>query len=130
VDGRNWRGAAIDVLSLAYAHDADRSASFGEHRQNFGLRPVELPLNVDIENDVRGVDAVACATQAIHELVIVLDQRSADWFTTPTDRAEERGRLDLCRTASPGSIATQLLLRTGLTTPLVQFDLLDEETDQ
>src|SRR5664280_1612932 len=37
VDGRLWRGAFLDVLSVAYALDADRGASFAEHGAHAGL---------------------------------------------------------------------------------------------
>ena len=40
-----WRGAFLDVSSLGHALDGDRSASFSEHRVNFGLNPTVLPVS-------------------------------------------------------------------------------------
>jgi hypothetical protein len=128
VGNTSWRGAGIDVLSDAYALDTDRSASFGEHRAHLGLPHAELPVTVDI--DERGADAVTCAVVAVHELAVAVDARIALWFTTPQDRAEERGRVDLCKTASPGTLATQLVLRAGVVPPLVQLGLLDDEAER
>lgn len=71
VDGRPWRGAFIDIMSLAYALDGDRGAPFGEHRANFGLAPTELPLAVAV--DAEGAVRMAEAVLAVHELVVVLD---------------------------------------------------------
>jgi hypothetical protein len=125
VDGRQWRGAFLDVLSLAYALDADRGASFSEHRENFGLSPLELPVAVAL--DKSGVAAVTDAVVAVHELVVALDENAARWFTTSLDRAEERGRLDLARTVSPGGIAAQIPLRCAVTAPITTFDQSDRE---
>jgi hypothetical protein len=44
-------------------------------------------------------------------------------FTTPKDRAEHRGRLDLARTVSPGGIAAQMLSRLGVQAPTKTFGL-------
>jgi hypothetical protein len=125
VAGRMWRGAFIDVLSLAYGLDADRSATFGEHRHNFGLAPVELPLTVAVDAD--GAAVVVEAVQAVYELVVVLDERAAQWFTSPEDRAHGVGRLDLARTSSPGAIAAEVLARFRVPGPLGHFDVTDEE---
>jgi hypothetical protein len=71
IRGRAWQGAFVDVLSLAYALDADRAASFAEHRVNFGLPPFELPITVDVDQD--GAARIAETLYAIHELVVALD---------------------------------------------------------
>jgi hypothetical protein len=125
VRGRAWRGAFIDTMSLAYALDADRSASFAEHRTNFGLHSVELPLTVSV--DAAGAARIMEALHAIHELVIVLDGRAAQWFTTARDRAETRGRLDLARTSSPGAIAAEVLSRFALCPPIETVALAERE---
>lgn len=73
VRGRVWSGAFIDTMSLAYLLDSDRAASFGEHRSNFGLAPVDLPTMVTV--DARGAARILEVVHAIHELVVVLDGR-------------------------------------------------------
>ena len=122
---RQWRGAFLDVLSLAYALDADRGASFAEHRANFGLTPFDLPIAVTPGAD--GAAQMAEAVTAVHELAVVLDEHASRWFTTPRDRAEGRGRIDLVRTVSPGGIAAQVLSRSGVRAPMEIFDLSDDE---
>jgi hypothetical protein len=123
IRGEAWRGAFIDTMSLSYALDADRSASFAEHRTNFGLHPVELQLTVAV--DSAGAARIMEVVRAIHELVIVLDGRAAQWFTTSRDRAETRGHLGLARTSSPGAIAAEVLLRFALCPPIETVSLDD-----
>jgi hypothetical protein len=87
---RQWRGAFVDVLALAYALDADRGASFGEHRANFGFDPVELPVTAT--PDAVGAEQMVAAITAVHEMALALDDRASLWFTTRRDRSETRGR--------------------------------------
>jgi hypothetical protein len=74
VDGHQWRGAFVDVLSLAYALDADRGASFSEHRESAGLDPFELPITV--EPGAAGAARMAATVQAVHELALVLGEHA------------------------------------------------------
>jgi hypothetical protein len=113
-----WRGAFVDVLSAAYALDADRGASFAEHAENFGLDPLGLPLAVTV--DECGAAQLAGAVAAIHELAVVLDDHAGRWFTSPTERRERRGGLDLVRTGSPGAVAARVLSGFRLRPPLVR----------
>src|ERR1019366_1486656 len=106
----------IDVLSLAYALDGDRGASLSEHRENFDLSPVELPVSVAL--DAAGAAQITQAVLAVHELAVTLDEDAGQWFTTAQDRAGGRGRLDLARTVSPGGIAAQVPLRFGVRAPM------------
>ena len=128
VDGQAWRGAFVDLLSLSYVADADRSASFSEHRENVDLPPCDLPIAV--EPGAGGASQMADAVQTVHELAITLDERAAEWFTTPRDRAEGRGRVDLARTASPGKLAADLLGRAGVRAPMEALDLSPDEQDR
>jgi hypothetical protein len=113
------------VLSLAYALDADRSASFTEHCANFGLAPTELPIAVAVDDD--GASRVAGAVVAIHSLAVVLDDHAGRWFTTSQEQSQGRGQLDLVRTSSPGGVAANLLGRFGVRAPIKTFDLDDTE---
>ena len=123
--GRQWRGLFEDVLSLSYALDADRGASFAEHRVNFGLPPVDLPVAVTAGAD--GAAEMAETVTAVHELAVTLDEHASRWFTTSQDRAEGRGRLDLVRSVSPGGIAAQVLSRSGVRTPIETFGLTEDQ---
>lgn len=78
LDGLQWRGGFVDLMSLAYGLDGDRGASFAEHRENLGLPPVDLPLAVDL--DEHGAEVVTQAVLAIHELAGILDAETARWF--------------------------------------------------
>jgi hypothetical protein len=71
VKGRAWRGMFIDVLSLGYTLDADRSATFAEHHANARLAPIELPIAVAVDAD--GAAQIIDTLFAIHGLVEVLD---------------------------------------------------------
>jgi hypothetical protein len=122
--GRMWRGDFVDLLSLAYALDADDGASFAEHREDFGLPPVELPLSVSV--DEAGAAQMVEAAHALHGLALVLDEEAGGWFTTPQDRRERRGRIDLARTVSPAALAAQIPARFGLRAPLA-LRVHDEE---
>jgi hypothetical protein len=113
--GKARPGEFIDVISLAYALDGDRGASYGEHRENFGLAPRELPLQVPVDG--------AGAVRSIHELALVLDEKAGNWFSSAQERAEGRGRLDLARTSSPGAIAAEILARFRISGPLSKFEL-------
>jgi hypothetical protein len=123
--GRQWHGAFIDVLALAYALDGDRGASFAEHRVNACLEPVELPVAVTV--DPAGAERMTRAVHAVHELAVALDRGSAQWFTTAHDRAEGRGRLDLAKTVSAGALAGEILGRVGIRAPMETFGLSDTE---
>lgn len=125
VDGRSWRGAFVDVLSLAYALDADRSAGFSDHRRHLGLPPLDLPLHV--APGASGAEAMARAVEAVHRTALALDDLAAQWFTTPADRAVGRGRVNIARLSSPGALATEMGRRAGLAPPLRTFDLGDAE---
>jgi hypothetical protein len=123
--GRLWRGAFVDVLSLAYALDGDRSASYGEHRDNLDLDAVELPLQVAF--DEIGAAQVGAAVLSIHETVLALDSKAGDVFTTRAERGEEDHRVDFARTSSPGAIAGQIPERFRIEPLLAKFDLTEAE---
>jgi hypothetical protein len=125
VRGRMWCGRFVDSLSLAYALDGDRSASFAEHCANFGLPAQELPVAVTV--DEAGAECIAQAAHAVHTLTVVLDARAGQWFTTVRDRSEGRARIDLSRTSSPGALAAHIPERLRLGAPLAIFDLRPDE---
>lgn len=125
VHDRMWRGAFLDVLSLAYALGGQRGASFADHCERFGVAGRDLPVTVTLDSS--GADRLAEAVGTIRALALALDDRSAYWFTTAEERAQSRGRIDLCRTVSPGSLAQGILSRFGVDAPLAAFDLSGTE---
>jgi hypothetical protein len=125
VDGRLWRGAFVDLLSLAYSLDGDRGAGFGDHRRNVGLPAFDLPLQVPM--NTTGAAQVAAAVRALHETALALDEKAGDWFTTADDRAEGNGRIDLARTISPGALAAAIVGRFGVEAPIAKLKLTDAE---
>lgn len=127
VGGRLWRGAFLDLVSLAYALDGDRSASFAEHCADLGLSPTDLAVALTL--DAEGARDVADTVTALHALAVTLDEHAGRWFTTARDRAEVRGRLDLARTVSPGAVAAQALSRSRVRPPIETFDLSEREHD-
>ena len=122
---RLWRGAFVDLLSLAYSLDGDRGAGFGDHRRNVGLPAFDLPLQVPM--NTTGAAQVAAAVRAMHEVALALDEKAGDWFTTADDRAEGNGRIDLARTISPGALAAAIVGRFGVEAPIAKLKLTDAE---
>lgn len=123
--GRRQPGRFVDLMSLAYALDGYRGASFSEHRENFGLTPLELPGTVRV--GAEGAQRLLGAVRALHETALALDERAAEWLTSDEERAECRSRIELATTSSPGALASGLLARYKLTAPLEKFDLTDDE---
>lgn len=119
-----WRGAFLDVQSLAYALDGDRGATYAEHCAGFGIDAGELPLAVDIED---GAEQVTAALDGIRRLAAVLDHEAGRWLSSSTDRREQVRRFDLARTVSPGALAGHVLRRFGVRPPLLTMDLDDAE---
>jgi hypothetical protein len=76
--GRPWRGAFIDLMTLAYLLDGDRGASYGEHRADFGLDAHELPLVAPC--DTIGAGLVTEAVLGMHDFVVALDDAASCWF--------------------------------------------------
>ncbi len=122
--GRVWRGAFVDLASAAYVLDADRGASVAEHCEDFGLPAVNLPVTVNV--DESGAAEMANAAQALHAFALVLDEEAGRFFTTSQDRREQRGRVDLVRTISPGALAAQIPARFRLC-PSLSLRVVAEE---
>jgi hypothetical protein len=76
--GAPWPGDFVDLYSLAYALDADRGASYSEHRANFGLEPQELPIAVTC--DTYGAMQITQAILGLHEFALTLDRYASCWF--------------------------------------------------
>lgn len=119
--GSKHPGSFVDIASLAYVLDADRGASFGEHRENLGLGPYDLPVRLPVS--AAGALGVIEAVRALHETALSLDLQAGRWFTTDEDRARGHGQIDLARTSSPGALAADVLRRFRVVPALDKFAL-------
>jgi hypothetical protein len=115
-------------MSPAYALDGQRGCTFAEHAENFGLKRVELPLAVPVDAD--GAARLVGAVEAIRALAVKLDEQGGHWFTTPRDRNEGRGRIDLGRTVSPAALSDRLLIGFGVRAPLDVWRLSEAELER
>ena len=123
-DGSPFEGLFVDLLSLAYAFDADRGATFAEHCEDFGMQEADLPVALAV--DERGAEEVTTAVGALHRLALRLDEEAASWFPGKG----RTGRAGIARTTSPGAIANELLSSCGTVAPLAKFDLSQEELER
>jgi len=124
--GHGTRGAPFaDVLSAAYALDADRAAGFVEHARNFDVAADELPVTVTL--DAHGAVRMATAVGSVHALALRLDAEVGRWFSRPEDRREWVHRLPLARVQSPAALADHLLRQLRVDAPLRRFPLTDAE---
>ena len=115
----------LDVISAAYALDADRSAGFVDHARHFGIEAGELPVAVPV--DAAGAARMAEAVSSVHAVALACDEESSRWFTTPQDRTEVTARFPLPYAHSPAGFADHLLRRFRVDPPLRRFPLQPEE---
>lgn len=124
--GFGTRGAAfLDLLTGAYALDADRSAGFVEHARHFGVDAAPLPVTVGV--DASGAARMVEAVRSVHVLGLAVDEEAGKWFTTPQDRAEGTVRFPIAWAHSPAGVADHLLRRFRVDPPLRRFALAPEE---
>jgi hypothetical protein len=117
--GKPFRGRFLDVVGPAAALDGEDTGMLSEHLAAFGLPPLDVPAAVEV-----GPDAAAHlldVAQAVHGLALRLDEEAGRWLATREDRRDGIARLSLPRLASPGTLATRILDRSGLTPPLAKF---------
>lgn len=119
-----WRGCFVDLLSMAYALDADRPAGYVDHARHFSSEADELPVEVTV--DTAGARTVTDAVAGLHRLFLAVDTEAGRWFTSPQDRRRGAWQLDLSHLQSPAALADQFLRRCRLTPPLQQFGLSDQ----
>jgi len=70
VKGSLWRGAFLDVLTVAYALDADRGATLPEHYASLGVAATDIPLTVPV--DGHGAAQMAAAVDAVHRFMLAV----------------------------------------------------------
>ena len=111
----------LDVLTAAYALDADKAAGFVDHARHFGVGADPLPVAVSVDAD--GAARMAEAVRSVHALALALDEAAAKWFTTAQDRGEWATRFPLAWAHSPAGLADHLLRRIRVAAPLGHFAL-------
>jgi hypothetical protein len=125
-NGKATRGGeSVDLLSLAYALDADRGAGYVEHAADLGETVAELPIAVTVDPD--GAGAMARAVTESWRLALVLDDHAGRWLTTSKDRSEGTHCVPVARLRSPAALADHLLRRFGVGAPHVTWGLSPDE---
>ncbi len=115
----------LDLLSAAYAMDADRSGGFVDHARHFRITAEPLPVTVSL--DATGADRIAEAVRSVHALALQVDDESSRWLISPQDRAEWVARFPLPYAHSPAGLADHLLRRFRVAPPLGHFALSERE---
>ena len=115
----------LDLLTAAYALDADRSAGFVDHARHFDIETTELPVAAPV--DAAGAARMADAVRSVHAVALACDEEASRWFTTSQDRTEVTARFPLPYAHSPAGIADHLLRRFRAEPPLRRFQLRPEE---
>lgn len=119
IAGRIFTGRFVDDTNLGHALDADRSASYGQRLAN--LRLPDHTLSERLSLGAEGFAAIVADVLSLHGEAIELDRRVSEWFTSPADRREGIGRLDLVTAASPGTMANILLDRLKITPAMDKY---------
>jgi len=111
----HYQGRFLELLGPSHGLSGVDSSDLDDHLVAWNLAPLELPFAVDINEG--GAATVTSAVESLHRLTLLLAQEAREWA----------GGLDLRRIHSPGSVASELLVRMGLAAPLGHFDLDDGE---
>jgi hypothetical protein len=105
-DGSHFEGRFLDVCAAAFPLDGIESSTLADHAEAFGLGRVSMPARVSV--DAGGAEQLAGVLDVVRRLSERLDEEGRCWLTTPQERAEMRGRLNLPFTPSPGTLARQI----------------------
>ncbi|MDA8313065.1 MAG: hypothetical protein M0Z46_21105 [Actinomycetota bacterium] len=122
--GRPFRGRIVDLIGPAHAFDGLDTGDLGDHLAAFGLPALDVPAAVPVTPE--GADCLLDVARAVHGLTLTLDAEAARWLVTPDDLREGKARLTLRAIVSPGSVATAILDRSGVTPPLRKFGVPDD----
>ncbi|MGH9291600.1 MAG: hypothetical protein ACRD0B_00415 [Acidimicrobiales bacterium] len=123
--GRPFLGRIVDLIGAAHGLDGLDTSELVEHLAAFGLPALDAAAAVTI--DPAGADELLAVARALHRLALVLDDEASLWLSPVEDRREGRAYVGLRGLKSPGSIATAVLRRSGLTPPLAKFKQPDDE---
>ncbi len=105
-DGSHFEGLFFDVCAAAFPLDGIESSTLADHAEAFGVSRVGVPAAVTVDGD--GADQLAQAVDCLHQLSEVVDEEGRRWLTTRREREEQRGRIDLRFTPSPGTLANRI----------------------
>jgi len=111
LDGSHYRGRFYDPIAASCPLDGIESADLADHTEAFRLGRVELPAAVPV--DVAGADQLARTMSRVRALAEIVDDDRRKWLTTPKERRERVGRVDLRFTPTAGSLAARIDERSG-----------------
>jgi hypothetical protein len=111
----HYKGRFLELLGASHGLSGVDSSDLDDHLLAWDLAPLELPFAVD--TDPAGAACVTSAVDTLHRLTLLLAKEAREWA----------GGIDLRRIHSPGSVASEVLVRMGLTAPLGHFELDDDE---
>ena len=115
-DGSHFEGLFFDVCAAAFPLDAIESSTLADHAEAFGLGRVVMPAAVTV--DAAGAEQLARVVETVRRLSETLDEEARRWLTSAREREEQRGRVDLRFTPSPGTLAGRIDEATGCLPPL------------
>lgn len=121
---RPFRGRIVDLIGPAHAFDGLDTGDLGDHLAAFGSPALDVPAAVPVTPE--GADCLLDVARAVHGLTLTLDAEAARWLVTPGDLREGKARLTLRAIVSPGSVATAILDRSGVTPPLAKYTTPDD----
>ncbi len=105
-DGSHFQGLFFDVCAAAYPLDGIESSTLADHAEAFGLGRVSVPAAVSV--DAAGAGQLARVVDVVSQLAETIDEEALRWLTTPREREERRGRIDLRFMSSPGTLASRI----------------------
>ncbi|MGH9293782.1 MAG: hypothetical protein ACRD0B_00485 [Acidimicrobiales bacterium] len=118
-DGSAYQGRFLDVVQLGDVLDGADSGELSDHLEAFGFERLDAPAAVAL--DAVGAETMAGCVDAIWHLAHRLDDEAALWLTSSHDRRLGQARLDLGAAYSAGTLASEIVRRSGVRSPLVKF---------
>lgn len=124
--GKPFLGRFLDVVGTAGAFDGEDTGALSEHLAAFRLPAADVPAAVVV--GVEGAAELLRTALSIHGLALRLDQEAGRWLSTREDQRDGIARVSVGRVASPGTLASKMLNRSGLTPPLAKFPTPDDRS--
>ncbi|MDA8380323.1 MAG: hypothetical protein M0020_05775 [Actinomycetota bacterium] len=121
---RPFLGRFLDLLEPAFALDGVDSDDLGDHLAAFGLPALSIPAALPV--DAEGAATLWEIVRAVHRLALRLDAEAARWLVSADDRRNGIATVSPRHLASPGTVASAILDRTGLTPPLAKHAVPDD----
>ncbi len=122
-DGSAFRGRFFDVIQAGDVLDGLDSGELADHLSAFGFERLDMPAVVTLDGD--GADEMARLVEAVYGLALRLDEEASLWLTTAEERDQGHARINPAGFTSPAGIATAIVRRAGVESPLVKFTTPD-----